>query len=136
MASRIDACGSRIESAVRMNQVTASMKGVTMGMTKSMAAMNVDQLSKIMDQFERQFEDLDVRSQYMEGAMNATTATSTPGDQVDTLIQQVADANNLELGEAFTEAGPVGKKVPKPETAAATGIPEDSLEARLANLRS
>mmetsp|Transcript_19516 Transcript_19516/g.22336 ORF Transcript_19516/g.22336 Transcript_19516/m.22336 type:complete len:205 (+) Transcript_19516:145-759(+) len=134
MKSRIDACASRVETAVRMGQVTGSMKGVTAGMERSLASMDINQISTLMDKFERQFEDLDVKTQYMEGSMNATTATSTPGDQVDTLITMVADENNLELGDAFTDAGPVGKKTPKlqePENEVS-----DSLEARLANLRS
>ena len=69
--------------------------------------------------------------------MNATTATSTPAEQVDELVQQVADANNLELGDAFRQAGPVGKKVPALAQPAQkdSGVTDD-LEARLANLRS
>jgi charged multivesicular body protein 1 len=134
MASRIDACSSRIETAVRMDQVTMGMKGVVRGMDKGIASMDVDKISKLMDKFEQQFEDLDVKTQYMEGAMNATTATSTPAEQVDELIAKVADANNLELGEAFSEAGPVAQKTP------ALDVPEakvaDDLEARLANLRN
>ena len=69
--------------------------------------------------------------------MNATTASSTPAEQVDTLISRVADENNLELGDAFSEAGPVGKKVPSLQTAdAEKPVAADDLEARLANLRS
>ena len=133
MASRIDGVASRIEAAVRMNEVTGSMKGVTKGMTKGLASMDVNEISKTMDKFEQQFEDLDVKTQYMEGAMNATTATSTPAEQVDDLIMMVADQNNLELGEAFTEIGPVGNKLPEKE---AEKPVSDDLEARLANLRS
>ena len=61
MASRLDACCSRIDTAVRMNQVSAGMKGVVRGMDKSLASMNIEQLSKVMDKFESQFEDLDVK---------------------------------------------------------------------------
>lgn len=136
MASRIDACASRIETAVRMNQVTDGMKGVVNGMSKGLQSMKIEQISTLMDKFEQQFEDLDVKTQYMEGAMTATTATSTPVDQVDDLIGQVADANNLELGEAFTQAGPVGKKVPQAPVAAKKNEQTEDLEARLANLRS
>lgn len=140
MASRLDACCSRIETAVRMNQVGSSMKGVVKGMEKSLASMNIEQLSQVMDKFESQFEDLDVKTQYMEGAMNATTATSTPAEQVDTLIERIADENNLELGEAFSQAGPVGKKTPVVQEATAVqpaGVAaEDDLETRLANLRN
>jgi len=93
--------------------------------------MNVEDLSKTMDKFEQQFEDLDVKAQYMEGAMNSTTATSTPSDQVDDLIMMVADENNLELGEAFSEIGPVGNKTPEKEETPVS----DDLESRLAKLR-
>ena len=133
MASRIDAVSSRIETAIRMGDVSKTMKGVTKGMAKGLQAMNVEELSKVMDQFETQFEDLDVRAEYMEGTMNATTATITPAEQVDELIHMVADQNNLALGEEFSELGPV-KKLPakQPEQKEAEA---DSLEARLANLR-
>lgn len=133
MASRLDACASRVETAVRMNQVSDSMKGVVKGMGRSMAAMNIEQLSATMDKFEQQFEDLDVKVQYMDGAMNATTATSTPAEQVDELIGRVADENNLELGDAFSDAGPIGKKTPEVKEAVK---PASDLEARLANLRN
>jgi charged multivesicular body protein 1 len=133
MASRLDACCSRIETAVRMGQVTSGMKGVTQGMQKSLATMDTEQLSKLMDKFEQQFEDLDVKTQYMEGTMNATTATSTPAEQVDELIAQVADANNLQLGEAFTQAGPIAKKTPQLQQPVEAA--PDDLEQRLASLR-
>lgn len=133
MTSRIDAVQSRIETAVRMDQITGSMQGVVKGMSNGLASMDVEKISKTMDKFESQFEDLDVKTQYMEGAMNATTATSTPAEQVDDLIMMVADKNNLELGDAFSDIGPVGKNEPEAEKPAAEA---NDLEARLANLRS
>jgi len=132
MTSRIDAVQSRIETAVRMDQITGSMEGVVKGMSKGMASMDVEKISKTMDKFESQFEDLDVKTQYMEGAMNATTATSTPSDQVDDLIMMVADKNNLELGDAFSDIGPVGKTEHEEEKPV---VEANDLEARLANLR-
>jgi charged multivesicular body protein 1 len=92
-----------------------------------------------MDKFEQQFEDLDVKTGYMESTMNATTASSTPAEQVDELISKVADENNLELGEAFTSVGPLGTKTPALLTTAKP-VESDSvandLESRLANLRN
>jgi len=133
MTSRIDAVQSRIETAVRMDQITGSMEGVVKGMSKGMASMDVEKISKTMDKFESQFEDLDVKTQYMEGAMNATTATSTPSDQVDDLIMMVADKNNLELGDAFSDIGPVGKTEHEEEKPV---VEANDLEARLANLKN
>jgi len=109
------------------------MTGVVKGMDKGLASMDVDKISSIMDKFEQQFEDLDVKAAYMDQAMNATTANATPVDQVDDLVKMVADENDLELGDAFSDLGPVGKiKEPEKKKAA---VVEDDLEARLANLR-
>jgi len=134
LGSRIDAVASRLETAVRMNAVTGSMQGVVKGMDKGLASMDVDKISTIMDKFERQFEDLDVKAAYMDTAMNATTASATPADQVDDLVKMVADENNLELGTEFSGLQPVGKLQvsQKKEEEAPAG---DDLQARLANLR-
>jgi charged multivesicular body protein 1 len=135
MSSRIDAVASRLDTAIRMNQVTTSMSGVVAGMSKGLAAMDVDKISKTMDKFEQQFEDLDVKTGYMDDAMNATTATATPAEQVDELIRMVADEHSLDLGEAFSDAGPVGKKKPAAAQTTQATSEADDLEARLAALR-
>ncbi|KAL7487435.1 hypothetical protein ACHAW6_015353 [Cyclotella cf. meneghiniana] len=137
LASRIDAVASRLDTAVRMNTVTKSMKAVVKGMDKGLASMDVDKISAVMDKFEQQFEDLDVKAAYMDQAMNSTTASATPVDQVDELVKMVADENNLELGVAFSDLVPVGKikeQQKEPEKKQAVAV-EDDLEARLANLR-
>jgi charged multivesicular body protein 1 len=45
---------------------------------------------QVMDQFEKQFEDLDVHTSVLETAMGTATTTSTPASQVDDLIKQVS----------------------------------------------
>ena len=52
-----------------------------------------------MDQFEKQFEDLDVQSEYIEQTMSQSTSLTTPADQVDSLISQVAAEHGLEVSE-------------------------------------
>lgn len=133
LSSRIDAVASRVETAVRMGALTKSMGGVTKGMDIGLASMNVDEISKIMDKFEQQFEDMDVKASYMDDTMAATTSNSTPVEQVDELVKMVADHNNLELGDAFSDLGPLGAKVPEPEKEKPQ---TNDLESRLANLRS
>ncbi len=80
---------SRVETAAKMKGVTRSMQSIVTAMEQSMQNMNLEQITKTMDQFERQFEDMDVQSEYVEKTINQTTAVSTPADQVDTLIQMV-----------------------------------------------
>ena len=49
------------------------------------------QVQTLMDRFETQFENLDVQTQVMEGAMQDSSTLSTPQGEVDSLMQQVAD---------------------------------------------
>ncbi len=119
-----------------MNTVTKSMKGVVKGMDKGLASMDVDKISATMDKFERQFEDLDVKAAYMDSAMNATTASATPVDQVDELVMMVADENNLRLGDEFGDLRPVGRiKEPEKKKVEEEEVAQLDLESRLANLR-
>lgn len=113
MASRIDAVAQRLETAIRTNDMSKAMGNVVKGMSSALKSMDVEKISKTMDSFEKQFEDMDVRAGYMETSMNASTASATPEDQVDSLISQVADEHQLDLSFALDEAGQVGDKVPQ-----------------------
>jgi charged multivesicular body protein 1 len=62
MASRIDAVASRLETAIRMQEVNQAMGQTVKGMSNAMKNMNVEQIAKTMSEFEKQFEDMDVRS--------------------------------------------------------------------------
>ncbi|CAG8654801.1 4604_t:CDS:2, partial [Acaulospora colombiana] len=106
LSSRIDAVSSRVQTAVTMQKVTGSMASVVKGMDKAMESMNLEKISMVMDKFEAQFEDLDVQTQYMEGAMGNTTTMSTPQEEVDLLMQQVADEHGLELNQELDSATP------------------------------
>lgn len=70
-----------------MQQVTKSMGKVVSGMDKVLGSMNVEQISKVMENFERSFEDMDVRSEYVEQTMNSSTTAAMPEEEVDTLMQ-------------------------------------------------
>jgi division protein CdvB (Snf7/Vps24/ESCRT-III family) len=59
----------------------------------------------VMDRFEKQFEDLDVQTQTMEAAMASSSATTTPADQVQSLIEQVAVQNGTHVVYVHTQAG-------------------------------
>ncbi|KAL6595230.1 Snf7 family [Neocallimastix sp. 'constans'] len=127
LASRIDAVASRVQTAVTMRTVTKSMGNLVKGMDKAMKSMNLEQISAIMDKFESQFEDLDVQTQVMEGTMGQSTTLTTPQEEVDSLMQQVADEHGLELN----------MELPGAANHALTGDKEqDLLTERLAKLRN
>lgn len=84
-----------------------------------------------MDRFETQFEDLDVATGYYENATSSATATATPQDDVDRLMNQVADEAGVELSHEMAGATPQ-QNIQQP----AEEEREDKLGERLRALRS
>ncbi|CAO3676903.1 unnamed protein product [Umbelopsis vinacea] len=134
LSSRIDAVASRVQTAVTMQQVTGSMANVVKGMDRAMQSMNLEKISMVMDKFESQFEDLDVQTEYMEGAMAGTTTMTTPQGEVDTLMQQVADEHGLELNQEFGTFVP-GTSIAGLNKQEEKDVEADKLDERLRALR-
>ncbi|GJQ86406.1 Chmp1 [Trypoxylus dichotomus] len=131
MSARVDAVSSRVQSALTTRKVTNSMAGVVKAMDAAMKSMNLEKISSLMDKFEQQFEDLDVHSNVMENAMSQTTTTTVPQNEVDGLMQQVADEAGLELNMELPQ-GIQGSTV---GTDTRVSQEQDELSQRLARLR-
>lgn len=86
------------------------------------------QIASTMQSFEKQFENLDLQTQVVEGVMSEQAAMSTPEDEVTALMQQVADEHGLEVQIGLPGAATA---VAAPAAAAA----EPDLNARLAELK-
>jgi len=125
LSSRIDAVASRMETAVKMNAVTKNMTSVTKSMDKVLGTMDVNKIASVMDKFEQQFDNLDVRSEYMENAMAQTTTLSTPEDQVNGLMAEIADEHGLEVGDSIKVSSNLDP----------LSVQKDDLSERLAKLK-
>lgn len=86
-----------------------------------------------MDKFENQFQSLDAQSEMIGATMNGSSVLSTPQNEIDLLMQQVADEANLELGQQLGSVVP-GNKIPGAPEAVATE--SEDLAERLAKLRN
>jgi charged multivesicular body protein 1 len=148
LRARVDAVSSRVETAVTMRKMTNNMSTVVRQMDKAMESMNLErvggpvwptiagsrtaQISMVMEKFEGQFEDLDVQTSYMESAMGDSAAVSTPQDQVDSLMNQVADEAGIEREQAVANTQ---ASLPELKEAAKEPVEEDQLATRLRALR-
>ncbi|KAM9789051.1 charged multivesicular body protein 1b [Neosynchiropus ocellatus] len=129
MSARVDAVAARVQTAVTMNQVTKSMSGVVRGMDSVLKSMNLEKISALMDKFEHQFETLDVQTAQMEDTMSSTTTLTTPQNQVESLLHEMADEAGLEINMELPQghSGSVGTSVASNE--------QEELSQRLARLR-
>ena len=148
LSSKMDAVASRLDSAEKSQQLTRQISTAVPQLEKALSTMSVEAMATNMEQFEKIFEDLDVRAEYMNNAIDQTTATTTPANEVDALITQVGEEHSLEvtgmLQQTPLEAPQVGAPrvaaqpvaaAAEPQPVAAGGGGDDDLEKRLAQLR-
>ena len=115
LASKLDAVRSRMESAKASKQMVPMMSKTVASMDTALQQMDVVKITSTMDKFEEQFGELDVRTGYMNQAMGSATAAMTPEDEIDSLMQQVADEHGLSMANAIDAAGAVPNGIAAPE---------------------
>jgi len=103
LSSRIDAVAQRVNTAVKMQTLTKDMGGIVKSMEQVMKTMDVEKITAVMDKFEQQFENLDLSTGVMESSMQQSTAQSMPENQVESLMQQVADEHGLEFAGGLNQ---------------------------------
>lgn len=130
LSSRLDAVVARLDTQAKMNVINKSMSSIVKALDTALASNNLQKISETMDTFEKQFVNMEVQSEFVENAMQGSTALSTPEDDVNSLMQQVADEHGLEVSVGL----PAAASQALPTKEAERG--EDDLTRRLAELKS
>ena len=135
LAARIDAVAARVQTAITMRTVTASMAQTVKGMDVALKNMDLDKIGAVMEKFESQFEDLDVVSSYYEGVAGGGESQQVGVEgqgEVEALMGRVADEAGVELSQEMKSAPEA--EVAKPEED--RRVLEEGLGDRLRALRS
>eukprot|EP00898_Chlorokybus_atmophyticus_P004932 jgi/Chlat1/543/Chrsp103S08600 len=140
LASRLDAVVSRLDTQAKMNVINKSMANIVKQLEKALTSNNIEQaqfclVAQTMDSFERQFENLDVQSEFVESAMSSSTSMAAPEDDINALMQQasghVADQHGLEVSIGLpTASGALQQPQKQTEDA------DSDLSRRLMELKS
>eukprot|EP00392_Amoebophrya_sp_AT5.2_P008598 g8626.t1 len=137
LAARMDAVASKLETAEKTQSMTQNISDTIPQLDAALMQMSPEGIATNMDRFEKIFDDLDVRTEYITSAVDQTTASVTPANDVDNLIQQVADQHSMDVSSMLTR-----DDLKDPLTAPALGqapkgeVVGEDLESRLAALRS
>ena len=107
LSSKMDAVASRIQSAARTENMTQQFSSVIPQMNRVLTNMNLENISKTMQDFDKCFEDIDVATGYINESLTQTTSVTTPKEQVDGLLGQIADEHNIHVQEQLGDA-PLG----------------------------
>jgi charged multivesicular body protein 1 len=77
--------------------MAANLKQTVSLMSKVTANMPLTETSKLMDNLEKNFEDLEVKTKVMDDAMSNATTVQQPADQVANLMKEMADEAGIEI---------------------------------------
>ncbi|KAI3759738.1 hypothetical protein L6452_07768 [Arctium lappa] len=131
LSSRLDAVVARLDTQAKMTTISKSMGSIVKSLESTLATGNLQKMSETMDQFERQFVNMEVQAEFMESSMAGSTSLSTPEGEVNSLMQQVADDYGLEVSVGLPQ--PAGHAVATKNT---EKVEEDDLSRRLADLKA
>merc|ERR1712168_374891 len=135
LSAKLDGVSGRLKAAKAAQHMSKDLKGVTNALGGALKSMNLEEVAKVMNKFENQFEDLDVHASVMEGSMNSAMHSQAPTDQVEALIKQVADENGLEV-QAQLDAAKAGSLSLPQQEQESSSTKDDELDRRLRSLRN
>ena len=130
LGARLEAVADKIGSANMAKNVSEQIARSVPLLQGAIHSMNRLGLGESMEQFQKVFEDLEVKSADMGQSLDNVYQGSLDQGEVDTLMKQIAEEHNLELGKEMGEAG-----TGKVGQAAPGGTNLNSLEDRLNNLK-
>ena len=103
LSSKINTVVSRLKAAYQNQKMTENMTSLTQKLMDATKGMDIVTMTETMSNFEKMFDNLDVNSNMMDQVMDNVNAGTVNENEVDTLIQQIAQQNNMKLGDEFAD---------------------------------
>ncbi|KAH7939672.1 charged multivesicular body protein 2a [Rhipicephalus sanguineus] len=141
MRANIQAVSLKIQTLRSQNAMAQAMRGVTRAMQSMNKQLNLPQIQKIMQEFEKQSEIMDMKEEMMNDAIDDAMGDDEDEEESDAIVNEVLDELGLQLSEKLTdlpEAGgslSAGAQKGKAAAPAAVSDADADLQARLENLR-
>jgi len=149
MKANIQAVSLKIQTLKSQNAMGQAMKGVTKAMQNMNRQLNLPQIQRILQEFEKQSEVMDMKEEVMNDAMDDAMEDEGDEEETDQIVSQVLDELGLQLTDKLsglpTASGSISVastgKVPivaQDGGGTAAAQPNDAdadLQARLDNLR-
>merc|ERR1711892_28312 len=131
MKANIQAVSLKIQTLKSQNSMAQAMKGVTKAMMSMNKQMKLPEIQKIMQEFEKQSEIMDMKEEMMSDVLDDALGEEGDEEETDAIVTQVLDELGLQLGDQLAgvpnTSGTVG--------VAAQADADADLAARLENLR-
>lgn len=140
MKANIQAVSLKIQTLKSNNSMAQAMKGVTKAMATMNRQLKLPQIQKIMMEFEKQSEIMDMKEEMMNDAIDDAMGDEDDEEESDAVVAQVLDELGLSVADDLsklpsTDGGSLSVPAKKAEPQAALADADADLEERLNNLR-
>merc|ERR1719495_2421243 len=141
MKANIQAVSLKIQTLKSQNAMAQAMKGVTKAMMNMNRQMKLPEIQKIMQEFEKQSEIMDMKEEMMNDVMDDAMGDDDEEEETDAIVTQVLDELGLQMTDELTGVPTAGGTIAAPGTKGKTAVAaaetdaDADLQARLENLR-
>ncbi|EEB10736.1 Charged multivesicular body protein 2A, putative [Pediculus humanus corporis] len=141
MKANIQAISLKVQTLKSQSAMAEAMKGVTRAMQNMNRQLNLPQIQKIMQEFEKQSEIMEMKEEIINDAMDDAMEGDDDEEETDAIVSQVLDELGLQMNDQLSGLPQTGGSLATPsanKTAEAAGVATDAdadLQARLDNLR-
>lgn len=141
LRANIQAVSLKVQTLKANNTMAQAMKGVTKAMATMNKQLKLPQIQKIMMEFEKQSEMMDMKEEMMSDAIDDALGDEDDEEESDAVVAQVLDELGLQMADELSDLPGTGQGLSakgaaaKQPAAAAVGDADADLEARLDNLR-
>merc|ERR1711976_166821 len=143
MRANIQAVSLKIQTLKSNDAMAQAMKGVTKAMATMNKQLKLPQIQKIMMEFEKQSEIMEMKEEMMNDAIDDAMGDEDDEEEGEAIVSQVLDELGLQMADQLSDLPGTGgnlaqKQQDKTPVAAGGGPVSDAdadLEARLDNLR-
>ncbi|GFY43873.1 charged multivesicular body protein 2a [Trichonephila inaurata madagascariensis] len=138
MRANIQAVSLKIQTLRSQNAMAQAMKGVTRAMQNMNKQLNLPQIQKIMQEFEKQSEIMDMKEEMINDTIDDAMGDDEDEEESDAIVAQVLDELGLDVSDKLKELPSTGGTL---STGASTNKQpaladvDADLQARLENLR-
>ncbi|CAG8500353.1 5432_t:CDS:2 [Paraglomus brasilianum] len=138
MKTQLQGVGLRIQTLRSNQQMSEAMKGATKAMKSMNRQMNLPQIQRIMMDFEKESEIMDMKEDMMNDVIDDVMDEEEDEEESDEIVNQVLDEIGISLNQALVDAPTSIEKIGASERVTETEIEANNdmaLQARLDKLR-
>ncbi|KAF0457893.1 charged multivesicular body protein 2a [Gigaspora margarita] len=139
MKTQLQAVSLRIQTLRSNQQMSEAMRGATKAMKSMNRQMNLPAMQKIMMEFEKESEIMDMKEEMMNDVIDDTMAEEEDEEESDVIVNQVLDEIGISLDQSLVDTPSLIErettKEKVPQLVDMESNDDAALQARLDNLR-